>query len=132
MADIPSSPAGWTLPSIDPIAAQRLAAELACPVPIAALIISRGIADSTTAQTFFNPSLEDLHDHPAVGQRCVVAGYPILEHAGPGLFGAQGEFEEAGLADRPEGGSFYRHAESSEHFWVVSLHYQPPADVRRD
>jgi single-stranded-DNA-specific exonuclease len=87
MADIPSSLAGWILPSIDPIAAQRLAAELACPVPIAALIISRGIADSTTAQTFFSPSLDDLHDpllmlgmKQAVAriQQAVLASEPIL------------------------------------------------------
>ncbi len=75
---------GWTLPDIDPIAARHLAAEFGCPVPIAALLISRSITDP---QTFFNPTLGDLHDpllmlgmKEAVTriQQAVLASEPIL------------------------------------------------------
>jgi single-stranded-DNA-specific exonuclease len=51
----------WTLPPFDPTDAQRLAAHLDCPLPIAALLLSRGIADPAAAQAFFQPSLNDLH-----------------------------------------------------------------------
>jgi single-stranded-DNA-specific exonuclease len=61
MASATSSQPAWTLPSIDPAAARTLAAELACPVPIAALLLSRGIADAAAADSFFHPSIEDLH-----------------------------------------------------------------------
>ena len=61
MASATSSQPAWTLPSIDPDAARTLATELACPVPIAALLLSRGIADAATAHSFFHPSIDDLY-----------------------------------------------------------------------
>jgi single-stranded-DNA-specific exonuclease len=87
MPDIPSSQPGWTLPPIDSIAAQRLAAELSIPIPIATLLLSRGISGPTAAHTFFNPSLDDLHSPmlmlgmpQAVAriQQAVLASEPIL------------------------------------------------------
>jgi single-stranded-DNA-specific exonuclease len=74
----------WTLPTIDTVAAQRLSEELACPIPIASLLIARGIIDP---HRFFNPTLDDLHDpllmlgmSPAVTriQQAVAASEPIL------------------------------------------------------
>jgi single-stranded-DNA-specific exonuclease len=82
----PSQP-DWTLPPIDRDEVQRFAAELDCPLPIAALLIARGVADARAAHTFFNPSLDDLHDpllmlgmEKAVAriQRAIEAAEPIL------------------------------------------------------
>jgi single-stranded-DNA-specific exonuclease len=77
----------WTLPPIDPAAAEQLAAHLSCPRPIAALLLTRGIADPSAAETFFHPSLNDLHSpllllgmDKAVAriQQAVLASEPIL------------------------------------------------------
>jgi single-stranded-DNA-specific exonuclease len=85
--NIPSSQPGWTLPQLDPDATNSLAAALACPLPIAALLQSRGIADTIAAQHFFHPTLNDLHSpllmlgmQPAVAriQQAVAASEPIL------------------------------------------------------
>lgn len=46
---------------IDTAAAAHLAAKLGCPVPIASLLLSRGITEGT-AQGFFHPALGDLID----------------------------------------------------------------------
>jgi single-stranded-DNA-specific exonuclease len=84
IATAPASPAAWTLPTIDPVAAQELAAQLSCPIPIAALLLSRNITD---AATFFHPSLNNLHDpllmlgmKEAVARihQAVLASEPIL------------------------------------------------------
>ena len=77
----------WALPTPDPAAAAQLAHQLGCPPAIASLLISRGIDSPASAQTFFNPSIDDLHDpmlmrgmKPAVEriQRAVLASEPIL------------------------------------------------------
>jgi single-stranded-DNA-specific exonuclease len=52
----------WTLPAIDNDAAERLAVELCCPPSIARLLVSRGLAEAAAARSFFNPTLDDLHD----------------------------------------------------------------------
>jgi single-stranded-DNA-specific exonuclease len=52
----------WILPATDPIAVTRLADHLHCPAAIASLLISRGISDPVAADTFLNPTLDDLHD----------------------------------------------------------------------
>src|SRR5436305_15058772 len=62
---MPSAQAGpqqWILPPFDPAAAARLAEHLRCPVAIAQILLSRGISDDATAQTFLNPAIDDLHD----------------------------------------------------------------------
>ena len=59
--NIPSSQLGWSLPQLDPAATISLAASLGCPLPIAALLQSRGITDTAAAQHFFHPTLNDLH-----------------------------------------------------------------------
>jgi len=40
----------------------RLAAELNFPLPLATLLLQRGIKSAAEADLFFNPSLDDLHD----------------------------------------------------------------------
>ena len=79
-----ATPADWALPSVDTVAARQLAAELSCPIPIAALLLARNI---TGAATFFHPSLNDLHNpllmlgmKEAVEriQQAVLAAEPIL------------------------------------------------------
>ena len=82
-----SSQPDWTFPQLDHAATQTLAAALGCPVPIAALLLSRGVSDLAAAKAFFEPSLADLHDPflmlgmPAAVeriQRAVAAGEAIL------------------------------------------------------
>ena len=77
----------WAIPTPDPAAVEQLSRQLDCPAAIASLLISRGITDPTAARTFFNPSMDDLHDpllmlgmQPAVEriQRAVPASEPIL------------------------------------------------------
>ncbi|WP_213805728.1 single-stranded-DNA-specific exonuclease RecJ [Granulicella sp. dw_53] len=62
MSTARSSQPDWTIPPLAPDAAQHLATQLDCPLPIAALLLSRGISDTAAAQTFFRPSLDQLHD----------------------------------------------------------------------
>ncbi len=62
---MPSAPAGpqqWTTPPVDPAAVASLAERLRCPNTIAALLLSRGISDPVAAQTFLNPTINDLID----------------------------------------------------------------------
>ncbi len=62
---MPSAHAGpqqWILQPADATAATRLADQLGCPPAIAHLLLSRGIADLSTAQTFLNPTIDDLLD----------------------------------------------------------------------
>ena len=77
-------PPHWQVQPVDLEHAKSLASSLACPLPIASLLIARGITD---AQRFFNPTLEDLHDpllmlgmSAAVTriQQAVAAAEPIL------------------------------------------------------
>lgn len=77
----------WNTNTPDADAVARLAGEAGCPNAIAALILSRGIVNSSAARTFFNPTLDDLIDPMlmlgmpvAVAriQQAVRAGEPIL------------------------------------------------------
>ncbi len=82
-----TTPSKWVLPTHDPAATEHMASRLDCPLPIAALLISRGITDPASAQAFFHPSMADLLDpmlmlgmKQAVEriQRAIVASEPIL------------------------------------------------------
>jgi len=77
----------WIARDIDEAAAQALAHEFCCPLPIAKLLVSRGIQSVASAHRFFHPSIEELHDPllllgmaPAVAriQRAVADGEIIL------------------------------------------------------
>jgi single-stranded-DNA-specific exonuclease len=58
----PPQPQQWILPPTDPVAVTQLAAHLHCPAAIASLLVSRGIADPSAADTFLNPNIDHLHD----------------------------------------------------------------------
>jgi len=77
----------WTVRPADPDLAEALAADLACPLSIASLLVSWGIATVAAAKAFFNPTIDDLRDpmlllgmKEAVEriQRAVAAEEPIL------------------------------------------------------
>jgi single-stranded-DNA-specific exonuclease len=55
-------PNQWTIQPVDPAAVASLAEHLRCPNTIAALLLSRGISDLVAAQTFLNPTIDDLID----------------------------------------------------------------------
>ena len=83
----PQPPPAWIVPPIDPEAVQNLAAQTGCPPAIAALLVSRGIADPAAAQAFFHHGIDDLLDpmlmlgmDRAVAriQSAVQTGEPIL------------------------------------------------------
>src|ERR1700743_2366628 len=58
----PRQPLEWILQTIDPAEVASLAAELRCPNAIASLLLARGISNPTSAHSFLNPTIEDLHD----------------------------------------------------------------------
>ena len=73
----------WLLPSVDPHAAAALAAATDVPVPVASLLLARGIADSAAVQRFLHPSLDHLLDPYALhGMAAAVARIQqaIAEH----------------------------------------------------
>ena len=83
----PQPPPSWIVPAVDPEAVQSLSAQTGCPAAIAALLVSRGIADPAAAQAFFHPGIDDLLDpmlmlgmDRAVAriQSAVQTGEPIL------------------------------------------------------
>ena len=49
----------------DPSAAASLAATLACPLPIAHILVSRGISTPAAAEAFLNPRIDSFLDSPA-------------------------------------------------------------------
>jgi single-stranded-DNA-specific exonuclease len=80
-------PMQWIVPTVDPDAVSRLATHLECPNAIASLLVARGISDPAAAQTFLNPTIDDLIDpmlmlgmDRAIAriQRAVRSGEPIL------------------------------------------------------
>ncbi len=87
---MPSAHAGpqqWTIQPVDSSAVSSLAEQLHCPNAIASLLVSRGVSDLAAAQTFLNPTLDDLHNpmlmlgmNIAVAriQQAVRSGEPIL------------------------------------------------------
>jgi len=81
----------WELQEQDPATVQQLAADLACPTPIAHLLAARGIVDTGAARRFFEPSIDDLLSETRDPRRmlgvteavarirqAVTAGEPIL------------------------------------------------------
>lgn len=52
----------WRVRSCDSAAAESLAKQLGCPLPIAKLLTTRGILDLSEATAFFNPAIDHLHD----------------------------------------------------------------------
>jgi single-stranded-DNA-specific exonuclease len=62
MSSAHAGPQQWLTPTVDPAAAARLTEQLHCPNAIASLLLSRGIADPAAAQTFLNPTIDDLID----------------------------------------------------------------------
>jgi single-stranded-DNA-specific exonuclease len=55
-------PSRWLIPSPDPDAARKLAAELRIQPVTAGVLISRGFSDPASARRFLAPDLRDLHD----------------------------------------------------------------------
>ncbi|QHN04028.1 single-stranded-DNA-specific exonuclease RecJ [Granulicella sp. WH15] len=73
----------WVVCEPDEALAARLRQALECPAPIARLLVSRGIADAAAAQTFFTPTLADLHDPlTMLGMATAVARIQAAVHAG--------------------------------------------------
>jgi single-stranded-DNA-specific exonuclease len=62
MSSAHAGPQQWIPPTVNPTAVARLAEHLACPTAIATLLVSRGIDSPTAAQTFLNPTIDDLID----------------------------------------------------------------------
>jgi single-stranded-DNA-specific exonuclease len=58
----PQQPLKWIIPPTNSAAVARLAEHLNCPSAIASLLVSRGISDPAAAQTFLNPTTDDLID----------------------------------------------------------------------
>ena len=77
----------WTTRSSDADLAASLVDDLGCPLAIALILVSRGIKTTAAADSFFNATLDDLHDpmlllgmEKAVARirRAVAASEPIL------------------------------------------------------
>ena len=62
MSSAHAGPQQWLTPTVDPAAVARLAEHLRCPDAIASILLSRGISDPTAAQSFLNPTIDDLID----------------------------------------------------------------------
>jgi single-stranded-DNA-specific exonuclease len=62
MSSAHAGPQQWIVQTVDPDAVARLAEQLQCPNAIASLLHSRGISDPAAAQTFLNPTIDDLLD----------------------------------------------------------------------
>jgi single-stranded-DNA-specific exonuclease len=79
--------AHWLLPSLDPAAVAALASSAGVPIPVASLLLQRGVADATQAAHFLHPALDHLLDPyglhgmaDAVAriQQAIAASEPIL------------------------------------------------------
>ena len=81
--------ADWCVPAMeaDGKTAEAMAAELAVPVPIARLLLCRGLSSATAARAFLQPAAEHLHDpRTMLGltvaverlRSALLAGEPIL------------------------------------------------------
>ncbi len=62
MSSAHAGPQQWIVQTADPAAVARLAEHLHSPNAIARLLVSRGIADPASAETFLNPTIDDLHN----------------------------------------------------------------------
>jgi single-stranded-DNA-specific exonuclease len=87
MVSAQAGPRQWTTCTVEPDAAKILAEQLGCPHAIAEVLVARGVVESEVAQSFFNPSIDDLIDPMRMLgmdiaveriQRAVGAGEPIL------------------------------------------------------
>jgi len=54
-------PRSWHVADVDPDAVQKLSVHLGCPVPIAHVLVSRGISTEVQAELFLYPDLAHLH-----------------------------------------------------------------------
>jgi single-stranded-DNA-specific exonuclease len=79
--------AQWLLPSLDPALVTALASSAGVPIPVASLLLQRGVADATEAAHFLYPTLDHLLDPyglhgmaAAVAriQQAIAASEPIL------------------------------------------------------
>jgi single-stranded-DNA-specific exonuclease len=79
--------AHWLLPSLDPALVTALASSAGVPIPVASLLLQRGVADATEAAHFLHPALDHLLDPyglhgmaAAVAriQQAIAASEPIL------------------------------------------------------
>jgi single-stranded-DNA-specific exonuclease len=79
--------AHWLLPSLDPAAVAALASSAGVPIPVASLLLQRGVADATEAAHFLHPALDHLLDpyglhgmaHAVARiQQAIAANEPIL------------------------------------------------------
>jgi single-stranded-DNA-specific exonuclease len=79
--------AHWLLPSLDPAVVAALASSAGVPIPVASLLLQRGVADATEAAHFLHPALDHLLDPyglhgmaDAVAriQQAIAASEPIL------------------------------------------------------
>ena len=93
MSTVSSAPAysslyaHWLLPSLDPAVVTALASSAGVPIPVASLLLQRGVADANEAAHFLHPSLDHLLDPyglhgmaAAVAriQQAIAASEPIL------------------------------------------------------
>ena len=100
----------------DPDLSESLAEDLGCPVPIARLLVARGIKSTAAATTFLKPTFDDLHDpmlllgmKEAVAriQKAVSASEPILIYGDYDVDGTTATvllktaIERTGTKDRP-------------------------------
>jgi single-stranded-DNA-specific exonuclease len=79
--------AHWLLPSLDPAAVAALASSAGVPMPVASLLLQRGVAGATEAAQFLHPALDHLLDPYALHgmaaavtriQQAIAASEPIL------------------------------------------------------
>ena len=59
---MPETKRRWTIAPKDPEAAEAIRQALACPAPIAELLVARNICTPEQTRVFFEPVLDDLHD----------------------------------------------------------------------
>jgi single-stranded-DNA-specific exonuclease len=79
--------AHWLLPSLDPAAVAALASSAGVPIPVASLLLQRGVADANEAAQFLHPALDHLLDPYSLHgmaaavariQQAIAASEPIL------------------------------------------------------
>jgi single-stranded-DNA-specific exonuclease len=79
--------AHWLLPSLDPVAVAALASSAGVPIPVASLLLQRGVANATEAAHFLHPTLDHLLDPYGLHgmadaiariQQAIAASEPIL------------------------------------------------------
>ena len=85
MSTVSSAPAysslyaHWLLPSLDPAAVAALASSAGVPIPVASLLLQRGVADANEAAQFLRPALDHLLD--PYGLHCMAAAVARIQQA---------------------------------------------------